>query len=244
MKILFYDIETTYLQARVWRLGDQVIRHDQLMNGRMAYDIICITYGWYDETEVHAMDWGYETQDSRPMLKAFDEIIKQADFVIGKNSDHFDNKHLNFHRMMNSHEPLPQWMLATDDLQKQFKKFFGTALPSQGLDYISKLMGLGGKIKMEMSQWIDIVEKRRPEALTEMVEYGKKDVADLRAIWKFAEAHIEPKYNKVPNTKKLVCDTCGSNRIHKRGTRVSEGSIIQRWYCLNHGGYAGRTVIK
>ncbi len=243
LKILFWDMETTYLEARVWRLGEQSVRHDQLKDERDSYDIICITYCWNDGKPAKSLDWDYEKQDSKPMIEAFDKLISEADIVIGKNSDRFDNKHLNMHRMFNQQAPMPDWESATDDLEKQFRKHFGQSLPSQSLDYISKKLGLGGKIRMEMQDWVNIVEKTKDglKSFYKMIKYGKKDVEDTRAIWMFAEKYISPKHHKVPTSKNLVCASCNSNRVHKRGVyEAADGSLVQRWYCLNHHGYTQR----
>ena len=144
-RILFYDVETKPLQAYIWRLGDQVVRHDQLISGHDAYDIICIAYCFNDGKPAKVLHWDYEKQDSSPMLKEFDKVMESADIIIGKNNKAFDDKHLNLLRFVRGHTPLDNLLAKSDDLQVQAKKFFGKALPSQSLDYISKLVGLGGK---------------------------------------------------------------------------------------------------
>ena len=248
-RILYFDLETTPLQAWVWRMGDQTVRHGQLVTGRDSYDVICVTYCWNDGKPAKAMDWGFEEQNSKQMLADFDKLIIEADVVIGKNSDRFDNKHLNFHRMMNGQSGMPDWTKYTDDLEKQMRKHFGQALPSQSLDYISKILGLGGKIKMEMSDWINIVEKTEEEnlgkkALAKMVKYGKKDVEDTRTIWEYVEAHITPKYNRSVNSEHGSCATCGSYDLIKNGIRRQGQIIYQTYRCNSHNGYAGRKTIK
>jgi len=53
---------------------------------------------------------------------------------------------------------------------------------SHRLDYRSKQYGLGGKLKMEMQDWIDIVEGRiSPE--DKMIPYGLKDCNDNEVIF-------------------------------------------------------------
>ena len=56
-KILTYDIESTPLLAWIWRLGKQVVRHDQLHDDWAQYNIICIGYKWMHEREVHVLQW-------------------------------------------------------------------------------------------------------------------------------------------------------------------------------------------
>jgi hypothetical protein len=244
-KILFYDIETSPLRAWVWRLGKQVVRHIQLDDDYNKYGIICITYCWNDGKPAKAIDWGYKEQDSSKVVERFDKIIKQADITIGKNSDRFDVKHINTIRMMNNLSPMPEWVKYTDDLEKQMRKYF--YLPSYGLDYFSDLLGFGGKIKMEFQDWIDIVEKtpgQGRQKLKKMVNYGKKDVEDTRALWNYVSKHFDHKFNMATYNQDMVCKHCGSSHIHKNGIRQSGQSMYQLFFCTEHGGYAGRAAIR
>ena len=247
VKILYYDLETTPIRAWIWRPGKQVVRHGQIdYNCKWTYThIICITYCWNDGKPAKAFDWGYHKQDSAQMIEKFDKLIKKADVVIGKNSNRFDNKHLNFHRLMAGAPPMPDWIKYTDDLEVQMRKYFN--VPSQSLDYWSKLFGLGGKIKMEFADWINIVDKHPKNgksSFKKMVDYGKKDIEDTRALWEKLEAHIEPRYNAATKLGGRVCKHCGSDNIHKNGTRAAGKTIYQRYFCTDHGGYAGRASIS
>ena len=167
----------------------------------------------------------FDNNNAKEGIIEFDALARKADIVIGKNSDSFDNKHINTHRLMLGLPGRPDWIKYTDDLQKQFKRHFN--LPSQTLDYVSNLLGVGGKVSMCMADWINIlcyremqsieslvgkeaakplakllynrsyteVMKEGKEALDLMVFYGTKDVTDTREIWEYAEQHFEPKYH-------------------------------------------------
>lgn len=239
-KILFYDIETTPLQAWVWKCGKQVVRHNQLVTGRDIYDVICITYCWNDNKKAQALDWGYTEQDSSQMIAQFDDLIKSADVTIGKNSDRFDVKHINTRRLLSGLPGMPDWTRYTDDLEKQMRKYF--YLPSYSLDYFSKILGLGGKVKMEFDDWINIVTKH-PElglkAFNKMIGYGKKDVEDTRAMWNHCAAHVEPKFKELES-----CKHCGGLDFYKNGTRMSGRMLYQRFDCKKCGSYVGRALIK
>jgi hypothetical protein len=68
---------------------------------------------------------------------------------------------------------------------------------SHSLDYRSAQYGLGGKIKMEMNDWIDIVEGRVSPKV-KMVPYGLKDIQDGdKLFW------LDLPYYNLPKT--LVC---------------------------------------
>lgn len=242
-KILFFDIETTPLQAWVWGCGKQFVSHKQLVSGHSRHGIICITYCWNDGKPAKSIDWGYNKQDTASVVRKFDKIIAQADHVIGKNSDRFDIKMINAARMFSDLPGNPAWSKYTDDLEKQMRRYF--RLPSQSLDYISGQLGLGGKIKMEFQDWIDIVERNDRTKFTKMIEYGKKDVEDTRILWYKLSEHFEPKLNMSTFKDTLCCkhEDCGSENLFANGTRVSGGSRYRNYLCNDCGRYAGRVRI-
>lgn len=242
--ILFYDIETRPLLAYIWRLGEQVVRYHQLASGGGgdSYDIICISYAWNDGKPAKVIHWGYDKQDSTKVIREFDKIIKQADITIGKNSDRFDVKHINTQRLLHDLPPLPEWVDNTDDLEKQLRKYF--IFPSMGLDYISKMLGLGGKVKMEFSDWVDIVEKKKKVSFLKMCRYNKKDVEDTRALWNKIQPHVKPKLNMSTFYGDFRCRNCGSKDLKKAGTPRCGKTTYQAYFCKGHNGYAGRVVIS
>lgn len=245
-KILFYDIETSPLKAWVWSCGKQVIRHGQLDKNYCRWGIICVTYCWNDGKPAQSIDWGYGEQDSGAVVKEFDNIIKQADWTIGKNSDLFDTRMINAVRMFAGLPGMPEWTKYKDDLEVQMRRYF--RLPSQSLDYISGQLGYGGKIKMEMQDWIDICEKNKggEKALAKMIKYGKKDVVDTRALWNRLSEHFEPKFNMATYLNaKLVCkySDCGSSELRKDGVRIGAKTRYQEYRCKKCKRYAGRVPI-
>ncbi len=146
-KLLIYDIETPLLKAFLFRPGEQVVRHTQLDPAHNENGIICIAAKWYGQKEVFVFQGDNAVEE-------FDKLAREADVCLGKNSDRFDVKHINTMRMMRGLKPYPEWMATSEDLEKQLRKHF--AFPSQSLDYISSIMGFGGKEKMEFKDWVDI----------------------------------------------------------------------------------------
>ncbi len=222
-KILIYDLETTLLWSLIFALGKQVLRHNQLLKGYFSRThVICITYQWSHEKTPHILTWGDSIEDEKKMIIEFDKLIKQADIVIGKNSNRFDNKHINTQRLWHDLPGCPDWIRYTDDLESQMRKYL--YLPSYSLDYISEQLGLGGKKKMEFSDWVDIgyyrlstllpshrsvdvvfdiltgqsrqdIVKKGKKAEKKMFVYGKKDTKDTAALWNYCSKHFETKGN-------------------------------------------------
>ncbi len=242
VSILFFDIETTPLLGWLWRCGEQHVRHSQLKAPYDKYRIITIGYCWNDGLPAKTINWGWHKQDTASVIEKFDKIIKQADIAIGKNSDRFDVKHINTQRFLAGLPALPEWATRTDDVEKQLRKHF--IFPSYGLDYVSSQLGLGGKRKMEMQDWTDIVEKKDKKKLAKMDDYCAKDVEDTRALWNMIKAHVTPKFNMATFLDDQVCKNCGSSSIVKDGTTYSGRTRYQKFRCNSHGGYAGRATFK
>ncbi len=271
MKILFYDIETGLLRFAGFHCGKQVVRHNQLLPGFSRTQILTIQYCYNDGEPAKVLVYDYKNNSCKDIIEQFDALIKDADIVIGKNSNRFDNKHLNSQRLWNGLPSMPDWIRYTEDLETQMRKYF--YLPSYSLDYFSKEMGIGGKIKMEFDDWVDIQAGSEAEstkkivgvkaasvmykvirgqqfsdiirkgkiALAKMVLYGGKDVEDTRALWHLCEKHFETRIKF--STENLICKYCESSRIHKDGTRPGNGNLYQMFRCSECRGYQGRALI-
>ena len=178
-KVLFYDIETAPLKAWIFRPGEQRISPKSLDKAHDNYHIISIQYCWNDGKPGKYLSWGLGHEvETEEMIKRFDAIVKSADLVIGKNNKRFDDKHVNAQRMLSQLPVEAPWLDATDDLERQFRKHFYMA--SQSLDYISGQLGLGGKVKMELQDWIDIVDWKKLKQLESVV--GNKLIKDVSII--------------------------------------------------------------
>lgn len=234
--ILFYDIETAPLKAYVWGCGEQVIRHGQLVKGASRFKIISLAYAFNNE-KVKTLHWDFNKQDDTHILTEFTKLTKQADIVIGKNNKKFDDKRIHTGLMFANLESSHDLMFKSEDLEKQMRKYF--SLPSYSLDYISEELGLGGKIKMEFSDWINIVEKKDIKAFNKMIKYGAKDVDDTRKIWNYCVKYFVPTYNLSAMAGKICCRVCGSKNIVRDGSVTRGATVYQKYLCKEHGGYAG-----
>ncbi len=240
--ILFFDIETTYLLARTWRLGKQVLRHDQLVPGWDKYDVICIAYVFQHEKKAHVLHWDEDTHCSKEMMKEFAKVVQKADIIIGKNSEAFDVKHLN---TLMLHHGLPPINWPTrDDLERQIRRYF--YLPSNSLDYLTKFFTGEGKVEMKFQHWIDIQERTQDEekSFKRMLRYGKKDALDTKDDWNKVLKHIEPKFNFNGWKGVVCCKRCGSTNLQKNGSQLSGKTKYQKFMCNDCPGYAGRRPIN
>jgi hypothetical protein len=161
-RVLFFDIETMYLKAHLWQPGQQYVGHKQLLHSHKMWDLICIQYCWDDGKPVKVLRYD-KHGGTKGMLVAFDKLIREADIVLGKNSDRFDIKMLNSLRMFHGLPGNPEWSKYSEDLEKQMRRYF--RLPSQSLDYISDMCGVGGKVQMSIGDWKAISEMRELDDL-------------------------------------------------------------------------------
>ncbi len=253
---LFYDIETGLLSADIFSLGEQVVRHNQLHKHTLYTPILTISYA-INNGPVKSLvaPAGY---DNKKMIIEFDDIIKSSDVVIGKNNARFDNKHINTQRLLYDLPGMPEWLHKADDLERQFRKYF--YLPSQSLDAISELLGLGGKDKMEFGDWQAI--KKYNEIMAISIKYGDdaaKAAADvyhgktLTSIKKEGKEATKKMalYNMkdVEDTRKIwnyslkhfepkfnrssintQCKVCGSKNLRKNGSHIDRGGTKYQNY--------------
>lgn len=247
VKELTVDIETAPFKAWTFHLGEQIIRHDHLVDSESYINIICICYKWRHEKKVHTITWD-KYQNTEKMIAEFDKIAAQADIIIGQNSDRFDIKHINTHRMINGLPPLPAWFHMTfADTMKLARKYFN--LPSTSLDYVSKhILKRGGKKKMELADWIKILEgtqKEYKQYMKKMVTYCKKDVVDTELWYNKMRDYIKPFINKArANNTKLGCIHCGSTNLATLRKAYSNTQVYQEWSCKDCKKYACRTPIR
>lgn len=233
-KILFFDIETSYLMARIWRPGTKIsVSHKQLVENFDRPRIICIGYKWAHERGAHYLHWGAAEQDEKPMLTEFSRLIEKADLLVAHNGDAFDLKHLNTALLLADLPPLPP--VTTEDTLKQARRHF--SFPSNSLGYLSHLLTESPKTKCEWKDWVAVVEGKDDKALTRMVKYCMQDVRALEAVWKKFFKFCGPTMHAglAIYGDRESCPRCGSKSVHKDGTKVLKAGTYQRYQCQDCG---------
>lgn len=261
-KLLICDIETNKVYARLFRCGEQVIRHSQLKYGHKITNIICICAKWYGDSKIY-------TFQGSSAVKEYSKLAKEADLIIGKNNLKFDDPHVNTHRMLQELEPFPQWRNRTDDLEQQIRKNFN--FQSYSLDHVGEVLLGAGKDKMEDDDWnkiqdrdellrfkglkdfnkISLVLFGKPaeevvrlgnKAENKMISYCKTDVKRTEQVLTKILPYVILKKNS--SVGSLACITCGSTDIVKDKIITKGSTKYQEFECLNHHGYAGKATFK
>lgn len=187
------DLETSPSKFYGWMTGEQYVNYKNLVQ---KTETKIITAQWMDSLSGHPeyIKWQFDKSsmlgdDSRVVRKIV-EVINEADIIIGQNIRSFDLKVLQ--------NRARQLRLPAVDVDFNFDTTVHSRASfrqmSHSLDYRSQQYGLGGKIKMEMEDWIDILEGRRtPEH--KMVPYGLKDICDGDALF-----WLDLPYYNIPKT--------------------------------------------
>ncbi len=240
-KIMYVDLETSFNLAAIWRPGKQHVAVEQIVQ---ESKIICAAWVWeHDPNTQNVIDWGLEEQDDYRLCSVLQQEMSKADLVIGQNSDKFDIKF--FRGRLWQHKLPNVECLTTLDTLKLSRAAFN--LNSHKLDYLLKRIGLPGKIKMSLDDWVGVVLKKDRDSLTKMSIYNVDDVVNTRLLLHDMLPYVDtgrvlgslihgPKMYK-PGTHTVdpvLCPNCGpDSETMKNGYRTTAtGSRYQRRQCL------------
>lgn len=224
-KILIFDIEKMYAKAAIWQTGKQYVGHHQLLDNSR---IICICYKWLGEKTVHSLTWNKNRCD-KTMLRKFNKIAGEADFLVAHNGENFDVKEL---RTAIAIRGLADAWCETPviDTLKDYRRMF--RFDSNRLDTLGQKFAGSGKDKMVFQDWID-VDNGDQAALKKMVKYCKQDVKLLEKVYKRLEKYVVPQGKHLLKPSKLLvkCEECKSNNVIKYGFYTYKDTKLQKYLC-------------
>ena len=228
MKILHLDIETAPNLAHVWRLWDENVPLDRLLES--GY-ILCWTAKWHGEDEIFFRSRLDYSKDD--MLLFLWELLDASDAVVHYNGRKFDIPWINAEFVKRGF--LPPSPYRQIDLLETVKKQF--KFPSNKLEYVAKELGVGEKMKTSGYQtWIGCMNNQ-VDSWKEMEEYNIQDVKILESLYVRLLPWIKGHANhglfttgEVP-----ICPNCGSKHLHKRGFTHTLASTYQRYRCYTCG---------
>lgn len=228
-KRLFFDIETSFNIGIFWRSGYKLtIQPDDIIKERA---IICVSWKWEHEDEVHHLTWDKKQCDKK-LLKDFIKVLNKADEIIAHNGDRFDIKWLRTRCLYHGIEMFPQYQ--SIDTLKHSKSQFN--FNSNKLDYIAKFLGVGAKLKHEgMDMWKAIIFDKDADAMKRMVEYCDMDVLVLEKVFHKIQPYTKHKvnYSVLRGGDKFGCPECQSNNVRLRNTYTTPAGTIQHYMSCN-----------
>lgn len=221
------DIETAPNLAYVWGLWEQNVGLNQI---KQEGYILCWAAKWLGEENVYFQS--RQNVGAKSMLKPLHRLLEEADAIISYNGKRFDIPWINSEFVtygMPPPSPYKQIDLL-ETVKRQFK------FPSNKLEYVSKALGVGEKVKHDgFELWVRCINKD-PEAWALMQEYNVGDVVVLENLYLKLRPWIKGHANhSLHNPDSLVCPHCGGTHHHKRGFAHTLASVYQRYQCLDCG---------
>lgn len=224
-KVLVLDIEWRPALAYVWRMWDENIAPDQLIDhGGM----LCFCAHWEGSDEfLFFSEW----EDGREgMAKAAKALLEKADAVITYNGDRYDLPKIYGEILLAGLAPPPP--VTSIDLIKTVKKM---GFNMNRLAYIGPLLRVGAKEKHQgFNLWKDVMAGKE-SARHKMRTYCIKDVKITSRLYKKLRPFIRnhPHLGSTPHE----CGACGSNHVQSRGHRRTKYFKVQRLHCQNCGAW-------
>lgn len=233
IKRLFYDLETSPCLVLSFRTGYQVdINYEGIVDERK---VICIGYKWEGDSKVHVIRWDKNKCD-KSMLAEFLEVANEADELVAHFGNNFDLPWFRTRVLFHGLSPTP--IYKTVDTKALASKYF--YFNSNKLDYISKFLGFGGKLKTDYKMWIDITMHNDRKSLDKMCKYCGVDVVRLEQVFKKIKPFVRPRTHAgvYMHKDKWTCSICGSDNVKVSKRRVSaNGTVSWQFQCLDCGAY-------
>ncbi len=235
-RILVWDCETAPALSYTFGRWKQNIGQDNIV--AEGGWIICASYKWLGEDETYLLFDTYDIQNASDdyVVDRLWHLYNEADAVVAHNALGFDHKVLQARCLVNHMEPLPN-VKVLDTLVMAKKNF---RLPSNKLDSIAELLGIGRKQSTGgIRLWIDTMNGD-PEQLEKMLQYCKQDTALLEEVYMrlrtFGTASNFNAANYYDDDKER-CNICGSTELEATGRSVfTDVSKFQEIRCSNCGG--------
>lgn len=225
-KLLTIDIEWSPATAYVWKMFDENISHDQLID---PGGLLCFAAQWVGSKEFIFMSaW---KDGKAAMAVKLRELLDEADGVITYNGNRYDLPKIRGHLML---EGLPPFAPPTSiDLIKTVKSL---GFVMNRLAYIAPLLGVGTKMKHEGFRLWRAVLEGDTKAQDRMERYCIQDVRVTTRLYK----HVLPFITDHPHLgdNKGACGACGSEHVQMRGFRRTKYFKVQRLQCQDCGGWS------
>lgn len=226
-RIVTADVETSPNLADVWGLFDQNISLAQL---RESTQVISWAAKIHGNSRVEFRSDFHDGHQA--MIERLWEVIDEADVLVTYNGVTFDMKHIK-REFLEARLPPPSPVLHVDLLKVVRSNF---RFPSNKLDYVSKRLGLPGKVKHEGHALWTACMAGDEKAWSRMRKYNKFDVVlteqlyDILRPWVQGHPHVGL-FTGVSDS----CPNCGSTDRQRRGYAYTPAAAFQQYRCSNCG---------
>lgn len=232
-RILYIDIETAPMKVMAFDNHPDFISHSMLVED---WYMLCFSVNWDDSDKVLSFTLtpkeAKERNDRRIVEKAL-ILLDAADIVVHHNGKSFDEKKLNDRFITYGMKPPTQYRSV--DTKLVWKRVAKASW--NGQDFLSKKFGREGKIKTDISWWIECM-KGNPEYLRKMSEYCADDILDLKENYKIIRAwdNQHPNLGVYSVTGNPCCTVCGSEDLEELSeTYKTQTNTYKQYRCNNCG---------
>jgi predicted RNA-binding Zn-ribbon protein involved in translation (DUF1610 family) len=226
------DVETSPNLVHVWGLFNQDVAISKIV---APTEVICFAAKWYKERGVEFHSVHHDGR--KAMIKAAHRLFDEADVVLGYNSQGFDTLHLNREFLTAGLKPPSPYKQI--DLYLAVKRRFN--FPSNKLAYVSKALGLKGKVETGgFDLWLQCMAGN-DDAWAKMKRYNIRDVTLLEELYDVLQPWIPSHPSYAAMTGEHICPACGSTDLIKRGYTYTQVSAYVRYVCKRCGKYSRAT---
>jgi len=240
-RVLLADIETFPIEGYVWNLWKQNIGLDQI---KQDWTLMSFAAKWLGQPEVYYDDVSEkrDVRDDDSLLRDVHRLLSNVDILVAHNGQRFDLPKLKARMAIRRLSPLPP-IKVLDTLLLNRRAFGFT---SQRLAYVSDQFAEQAKDYHKnfpgFKLWRECLAGNR-KAWQECREYNIIDVTSMEETYKALRGWYEgaPNFGPYISPSKdgaVVCPTCGSEHVERRGSRETQVGIYARFHCLDCGGWS------
>lgn len=232
-KILVVDLETLPNKGYFWHPWDDKMLPLAFIEKPKSICTAAFKFVGDKRARVISVKTPY---DDSGVLVELMKVWEEADYVLAHYGDGFDIPFISARLLANKLPPLP--LVPSIDTFKLAKKHFGKTLNSNRLDHLGEVMGVGRKNPTKADLWVKCANGNKA-ALKEMAEYNAQDVELLEQVWLVMLPYVQSKLNLnlFNDISEVICNTCGSENLQKRGTFVTKLTKRQRLCCSDCGSW-------
>lgn len=246
-RILTLDIETAPIESYHWGLWDENIGLEQI---QVEWSILSFSAKWLGNKRVIYMDTSgrgvNKVRNDDYLLVALWKLLDEADIVVAQNGQSFDIKKINARMLMADMRPYSPIKVIDTKLVAQ-KHFNFTSNKLAWLsDHLTATVKSEHKLFPGFKLWTECL-KDNPKAWAEMKKYNCIDTIATEELYLKLRPWIEghPNVAVYRDMQLVSCPKCGSAKVQKRGTSVTQTGQYHRYQCQDCGGWSrSRAVIN
>jgi hypothetical protein len=192
---------------------------------------MCWAAKWYGDKNI--MFRSIKDVGHKRMLKQIHDLLDEADVVVHYNGRSFDIPTLNKEFVINGMNPPAPYKQV--DLYHAVRGAF--RFLSNKLDYVTKALDLGQKVRHEGQELWTKCMRKEPTAWKRMKKYNIGDVVLLEKLYDRIKPWIKGHPNHSTYSMVAACPQCGeTNTLQRRGTASTAKGTYARFQCVGTDG--------